>query len=50
MTTALTTFLRRHDTFRSWFSVEADGSVARHVTEPDTIELLCNDHGEFTTP
>ncbi|GAA3689886.1 condensation domain-containing protein [Gordonia hankookensis] len=50
LTTALTTFLRRHDTFRSWFSVEADGSVARHVTEPETIELLCNDHGDFTTP
>ena len=26
LTSALTTFLRRHDTFRTWFSIEPDGT------------------------
>lgn len=39
MTTALNAFLRRHDTFRSWFSHEADGSIARHMMDPELIEV-----------
>ncbi|MFI6173877.1 condensation domain-containing protein [Nocardia sp. NPDC051052] len=44
-TRTFTAFLRRHDTFRSWFSVEDDGSVARHVTPPTDIHYLPTEHG-----
>lgn len=45
---ALTAFLRRHDTFSSWFELEPDGRIVRHVGEPEMIELAATDHGEFT--
>ncbi|MCF3937673.1 condensation domain-containing protein [Gordonia tangerina] len=47
MTTALTTFLRRHDTFQSWFAVDDDGVVSRHVIDPEIIELAHAAHGEL---
>ncbi|WP_433684942.1 condensation domain-containing protein [Nocardia sp. CA-119907] len=40
-------FLRRHDTFWSWFSFEPDGSVRRHVMSPWAIRFLPTEHGEF---
>lgn len=49
MTRALTAFLRRHDTFRSWFTVDADGSVARHLMPAGSIGVEPTDHGEFPT-
>ncbi|AZG44045.1 condensation domain-containing protein [Gordonia insulae] len=49
LTAALNEFLRRHDTFRSWFSVEPDGRVVRHVVEPETVEVAAVDHGAMTS-
>ncbi|RPA12572.1 condensation domain-containing protein [Gordonia sp. OPL2] len=50
LTSALTTFLRRHDTFRTWFSVEPDGAVVRRAFDADDIDLVHTAHGDFTTP
>lgn len=47
MTRAVTAFVRRHDSFRSWFTVESDDRVVRHVVDADTLELVPADHGEF---
>ncbi|UEA59388.1 condensation domain-containing protein [Gordonia otitidis] len=47
---AVTTFLRRHDTYLSWFSVEADGTIARHVVDPDIVELSSTEHGDIANP
>ncbi|MEU1981198.1 condensation domain-containing protein [Nocardia sp. NPDC019395] len=46
MTRTVNAFLRRHDTFASHFVRRADGSFARHVTDPRTIEFLPVRHGE----
>ncbi|MFT4085849.1 MAG: condensation domain-containing protein [Gordonia sp. (in: high G+C Gram-positive bacteria)] len=46
---AINGFLRRHDTYRSWFSLEADDSIARHVVDAETIEMVPIAHGEMTT-
>jgi hypothetical protein len=46
MTHAVNDFLRRHDTFRSWFRVGAGGRITRHVVEPDAVEFVPTDHGE----
>lgn len=46
---AVTTFLRRHDTYLSWFSANEDGSIARHVVEPEIVELSATDHGTIGT-
>ncbi|AYJ48548.1 condensation domain-containing protein [Rhodococcus sp. P1Y] len=46
MTQAVNAFVRRHDTFASWFDVDDDG-VERHVTDVETIELVPTEHGRF---
>ena len=48
MTRTLTAFVRRHDTFWSWFSCEPGPRIARHVADPGDIELAAVDYGEFT--
>ncbi|MFT3660487.1 MAG: condensation domain-containing protein [Gordonia sp. (in: high G+C Gram-positive bacteria)] len=45
---AINGFLRRHDTYRSWFSLEDDGTVARHVVTPETIEMTPTSYGELS--
>ncbi|GAC55069.1 hypothetical protein IHQ52_17350 [Gordonia amicalis] len=40
MTTAVNEFIRRHDSFRSWFSIENDGSVLRHLVPTEDIEMV----------
>ncbi|MGZ8178203.1 condensation domain-containing protein [Williamsia sp. SKLECPSW1] len=47
MTRTVETFLRRHDTFLSWFSVEDDGTVERHVVDPGSVRFAPTDHGEM---
>ncbi|WP_054813175.1 condensation domain-containing protein [Nocardia arizonensis] len=47
MTGAVNTFLRRHDTFSSWFAVGADEQVVRHTFDPALIEFAPADHGAF---
>lgn len=49
MTTAINQFLRRHDTFHSWFSTEADGTIMRRVIDPEIIEFVQVDHGPRDT-
>ena len=46
---ALNAYLRRHDTFRSWFAQTDDGEFIRHsITDPDVIEFAPIDHGHMT--
>lgn len=47
MTTTVNTFLRRHDTFSSWFAPEPDGTIARHVMDANAIDFTPTDHGVF---
>lgn len=46
---ALNAYLRRHDTFRSWFEEAGDGEFIRHeITDPADIEFAPVDHGRMT--
>ncbi|MGW4366622.1 condensation domain-containing protein [Nocardia takedensis] len=47
MTTAVNAFLRRHDTFSSWFAVGAGGQITRHVLDAERIRFTPTDHGVF---
>jgi mycolipenoyl-CoA---2-(long-chain-fatty acyl)-trehalose mycolipenoyltransferase / long-chain-acyl-CoA---trehalose acyltransferase len=49
MDRALNSYLRRHDTFRSWFAQSEDGGFVRHaLTDPADIEFVPVDHGWMT--
>ena len=46
---AVNTYLRRHDTFRSWFEHAGDGEFIRHaIDDPVDIEFVPIDHGNMT--
>ncbi|MGV0743986.1 condensation domain-containing protein [Mycolicibacterium sp. XJ870] len=46
---AVNTYLRRHDTFRSWFEQSGDGEFIRHALEdPADIEFMPVDQGHMT--
>ncbi len=46
---ALNAYLRRHDTFRSWFEHTGDGGFVRHtIADPADIEFAPVDHGHLT--
>ncbi len=46
---AVNAYLRRHDTFRSWFERTADGQFIRHALEdPEDIAFVPIDHGTMT--
>mgnify|MGYP000052919944 CR=1 FL=1 len=46
---AVNAYLRRHDTFRSWFERTADGQFIRRALEdPDDITFVPIDHGTMT--
>jgi len=46
---AVNAYLRRHDTFRSWFEQADDGEFIRHAIEdPSDIEFVPIDHGHMT--
>jgi hypothetical protein len=46
---AVNAYLRRHDTFRSWFREAEDGEFLRHAIEdPADIEFVPIDHGHMT--
>lgn len=46
---AVNAYLRRHDTFRSWFEHTGDGQFIRHtMTDPTEIEFVPIDHGHMT--
>jgi mycolipenoyl-CoA---2-(long-chain-fatty acyl)-trehalose mycolipenoyltransferase / long-chain-acyl-CoA---trehalose acyltransferase len=49
MNHALHAYLRRHDTFRSWFEYTSAGDIIRHtISDPADIEFTPIDHGEMT--
>jgi hypothetical protein len=49
MNRALNAYLRRHDTFRSWFEDIGNGKFVRHaVSDPDDIEFMPIDHGTMS--
>ena len=46
---ALNAYLRRHDTFRSWFEHTGDGEFVRHaISDPADIEFAPINHGHMT--
>ena len=46
---ALNGYLRRHDTFRSWFEHTGDGEFIRHsISDPADIEFAPINHGNMT--
>lgn len=47
MTRAVNAFLRRHDTFRTWFDVGPGGVVRRHLVPPEDVRFVPVDHGEI---
>ena len=48
MNHALNAYLRRHDTYRSWFAYDGTGEVVRHtIQDPADIEFAPIDHGEM---
>ena len=49
MNQALNAYLRRHDTYRSWFEYTGDGEVIRRtVVDPADVEFAPINHGEMT--
>ncbi len=49
MNHALNAYLRRHDTYRSWFEFADTGDIIRHtMTDPADIEFAPTNHGEMT--
>ncbi|MFE3187993.1 condensation domain-containing protein [Nocardia sp. NPDC059240] len=48
MTATVQAFLRRHDTFHSWFEPAPETGFVRHVGDPADIEFTPNTYGEFT--
>lgn len=48
MDKALNAYLRRHDTYRSWFDYTPDGEIVRHtISDPDDVEFAPVDHGKM---
>ncbi|MFB7876526.1 condensation domain-containing protein [Nocardia sp. NPDC056064] len=45
MTRAVNAFLRRHDTFHTWFDRAPDGTFGRHLVDPAHLEFVAVDHG-----
>ena len=49
MTHVINTYLRRHDTYHSWFDYKgADNIVRRTIRDPKDIKLVPTKHGEIT--
>lgn len=48
MTRAVNGFVRRHDSFASWYDTD-DTGVRRHMTEVEAIELAPAGHGHFSS-
>lgn len=46
---AVNAYLRRHDTFRSWFERTPDGQFVRHaITDPDIMEFVPVEQGHLS--
>ena len=46
MTFVINSYLRRHDTYHSWFEFDGD-RVVRHAATPDEIQFVATKHGEM---
>ncbi|NNH68914.1 acyltransferase [Nocardia uniformis] len=47
---ATTIVVRRHDAFHSWFEIDADFRIHRHVLDAENIELVPDAWGEIDGP
>ncbi|WP_040691356.1 condensation domain-containing protein [Nocardia vinacea] len=47
MTRVINAFLLRHDTFRTWFAIDADGTVRRRLVAPDAVDFVPIDYGHL---
>lgn len=47
MTRVINAFLLRHDTFRTWFAIDADGTVRRRLVAPDVVDFVPIDYGHL---
>ncbi|STQ64235.1 SL659 acyltransferase papA1 [Gordonia bronchialis] len=50
LTRAVTAFVRRHDTFWTWFRADDDGAIVRHIVDPEVIEFRPQQHGDYADP
>jgi mycolipenoyl-CoA---2-(long-chain-fatty acyl)-trehalose mycolipenoyltransferase / long-chain-acyl-CoA---trehalose acyltransferase len=51
MSHVINAYVRRHDTYHSWFEMTDDDEVIRHtVTNPRDIAFVPTKHGEMTAP
>jgi hypothetical protein len=51
MTHVINAYVRRHDTFHSWFDLQDDGEIVRRTAKsPRDIKLVATEHGEMTAP
>ncbi|MGA4787525.1 condensation domain-containing protein [Nocardia sp. AB354] len=50
MTRIINTFLLRHDTFRTWFDIDAGGTVRRHLVPEDVVDFIPIDYGWIDDP
>lgn len=49
MNHAVNAYLRRHDTYRSWFAYDGAGDIVRHtISDPEDIEFEPVDQGDVT--
>ena len=49
MTFVINSYLRRHDTYHSWFEFDDSDNVVRHaITNPADIQFVATKHGEMT--
>ncbi|MFF0490020.1 condensation domain-containing protein [Nocardia sp. NPDC003482] len=47
MTRAVNAFLRRHDTFRTWFRIDAAGAIERHLVPEEDVEFVPIEYGRI---
>ncbi|MFE9319767.1 condensation domain-containing protein [Nocardia sp. NPDC052278] len=47
MTRVINAFLLRHDTFRTWFAIDSDGTVRRRLVAPDVVDFVPIDYGRL---
>lgn len=50
MTRIINTFLLRHDTFRTWFDIDAAGTVRRHLVPEGVVDFIPVDYGTIDDP
>ncbi len=49
MSYVINAYLRRHDTYHSWFDFDEADRVVRHTVSPEDIKLVPTSHGEMNS-